>query len=74
MATQGGLVIDPSGRVLTATGEPIPRLYAGGGTACGLAGPHSDGYLSGNGLLAAFGMGWLIGDDLTTEHRRRRRP
>ncbi|MFI0368906.1 FAD-dependent oxidoreductase [Actinomadura sp. 1N219] len=69
LATQGGLVIDPSGRVLTAAGEPIPGLYAGGGTACGLAGPHSDGYLSGNGLLAAFGMGWLIGDNLSSKHR-----
>ncbi|TYK51249.1 FAD-dependent oxidoreductase [Actinomadura decatromicini] len=64
LTTQGGLVIDPSGRVLNAEGEPIPGLYAGGGTACGLAGPHSDGYLSGNGLLSAFGMGWIIGGGL----------
>jgi fumarate reductase flavoprotein subunit len=64
LATQGGLVNDPSGRVLDGTGEPIPRLYAGGGTACGLAGPHSDGYMSGNGLLSAFGMGWIIGNAL----------
>lgn len=61
LATQGGLVIDPSGRVLNGAGEPIPGLFAGGGAACGLAGPHSDGYLSGNGLLSAFGMGWIIG-------------
>ncbi|MFI0405654.1 FAD-dependent oxidoreductase [Actinomadura sp. 3N508] len=74
LATQGGLVIDPSGRVLTATGDPIPGLYAGGGTACGLAGAHSDGYLSGNGLLSAFGMGWLVGNDLATGHGRRRAP
>ncbi|QKG18691.1 FAD-dependent oxidoreductase [Actinomadura verrucosospora] len=66
LATQGGLVIDPSGRVLNQAGEPIPGLYAGGGTACGLAGPHSDGYLSGNGLLSAFGMGWIIGNALPT--------
>ncbi|MFI0353393.1 FAD-dependent oxidoreductase [Actinomadura sp. 9N407] len=64
LATQGGLVIDPYGRVLDGMGAPIPRLYAGGGTACGLAGPHSDGYLSGNGLLSAFGMGWIIGNGL----------
>ncbi|QKW40185.1 FAD-binding protein [Actinomadura sp. NAK00032] len=64
LATQGGLVIDPSGRVLDGAGAPIPGLYAGGGTACGLAGPHSDGYLSGNGLLSAFGMGWIIGNGL----------
>ncbi|GAA0951213.1 FAD-dependent oxidoreductase [Actinocorallia libanotica] len=64
LASQGGVVTDPSGRVLDASGAPIPRLYAGGGTACGLAGPHSDGYLSGNGLLSAFGMGWIIGNGL----------
>ncbi|MER6815417.1 FAD-dependent oxidoreductase [Spirillospora sp. NPDC000708] len=62
LTTQGGLVIDPSGRVLDGAGEPIPGLFAGGGAACGLAGPHSDGYLSGNGLLSAFGMGWIIGN------------
>jgi fumarate reductase flavoprotein subunit len=61
LATQGGLVIDPAGRVLDGAGAPIPGLYAGGGTACGLAGPSSDGYLSGNGLLSALGMGWIIG-------------
>lgn len=78
LATQGGLVIDPSGRVLDGEGEPVPGLYAGGGTACGLAGPHSDGYMSGNGLLSAFGMGWIIGTGLAAgpvlSRRRRRRP
>jgi fumarate reductase flavoprotein subunit len=64
LATQGGLVIDPSGRVLDAAGVPIPGLFAGGGAACGLAGPDSGGYLSGNGLLSAFGMGWIIGNGL----------
>ena len=51
LASQGGAVIDPHGRVLDATGAAIPGLYAGGGTACGLAGASSDGYISGNGLL-----------------------
>ncbi|MDH2412989.1 FAD-binding protein [Nocardioides sp. CER19] len=64
LTTQGGLVVSPAGEVLDATGTPIPGLFAGGGTACGLAGPSSDGYLSGNGLLAAFGTGWIIGDRL----------
>jgi fumarate reductase flavoprotein subunit len=64
LASQGGLVIDPSGRVLDSEGEPIPHLYAGGGTACGLAGPSSDGYSSGSGLLSAFGMGWIVGNAL----------
>ena len=44
--------------------DPIPDLYAAGGTACGLAGPSSDGYSSGNGLLSAFGMGWIVGNSL----------
>ena len=66
LTTQGGLVIDVHGRVIDEAGRPIAHLYAGGGTACGLAGPDSDGYVSGNGLLAAFGMGWIIGTALAT--------
>ncbi|MGZ6678151.1 MAG: FAD-binding protein, partial [Nocardioides sp.] len=65
LTTQGGLVIDPAGHVLDAGGVPIQGLYAGGGTACGLAGPTSDGYLSGNGLLSALGMGWIVGEALS---------
>jgi fumarate reductase flavoprotein subunit len=64
LTTQGGVVIDPEGRVLDANDRPIPGLYAAGGTACGLAGPSSDGYSSGNGLLSALGMGWIIGNSL----------
>lgn len=64
LASQGGAVIDPQGRVLDATGKAIPGLYAAGGTACGLAGASSDGYVSGNGLLSAFGMGWIVGNTL----------
>jgi fumarate reductase flavoprotein subunit len=64
LATQGGVVVDTTGRVLDASGEPIPHLLAGGGTACGLAGASSDGYSSGNGLLTAFGFGWIIGGRL----------
>jgi fumarate reductase flavoprotein subunit len=66
LTTQGGVVIDPAGRVLDARGIPIPRLHAAGGTACGLAGPSSDGYSSGNGLLSAFGMGWIVGNALAS--------
>jgi fumarate reductase flavoprotein subunit len=65
LTTQGGVVIDPTGRVLDTANTPIPGLYAAGGTACGLAGPSSDGYSSGNGLLSALGMGWTIGNSLT---------
>jgi predicted oxidoreductase len=58
------------GRVLDPSGDPIPDLYAAGGTACGLAGPSSDGYSSGNGLLSAFGMGWIIGNTLAGRRGR----
>jgi fumarate reductase flavoprotein subunit len=64
LATQGGAVVDTLGRVLRPDGSAIPGLRAGGGTAVGLAGPDSKGYVSGNGLLSAFGMGWIIGNDL----------
>lgn len=64
LATQGGLVVDAGGRVLDRDDTPVPGLYAGGGTVCGLAGESSDGYVSGNGLLSAFGLGWIIGDAL----------
>jgi fumarate reductase flavoprotein subunit len=62
LTTQGGAVVDTSGRVLDAAGAPVRGLYAGGGTACGLAGASSDGYSSGNGLLTAFGFGWIVGN------------
>jgi fumarate reductase flavoprotein subunit len=64
LATQGGAVVDPRGRVLRPDGSAIPGLRAGGGTAVGLAGPDSQGYVSGNGLLSAFGMGWIVGNEL----------
>jgi fumarate reductase flavoprotein subunit len=64
LATQGGAVVDPAGQVLRTDGTPIPGLRAGGGTAAGLAGPDSSGYSSGNGLLSAFGMGWIVGSEL----------
>lgn len=64
LTTQGGLVVDLEGRVQSRAGGPIPGLYAGGGSAAGISGPSSDGYTSGNGLLAALGMGWIIGCQL----------
>jgi fumarate reductase flavoprotein subunit len=54
--TQGGLVIDETARVL-----PLPNVFAGGGAARGLSGAHVWGYLSGNGLLAAVGLGAIAG-------------
>ena len=41
-----------------------PGLRAGGGVAVGLAGEDSAGYSSGNGLLSAFGMGWIVGNGI----------
>lgn len=64
LTTQGGAEIDPRGRVLRADGSHVEGLRAGGGVAVGLAGERSEGYSSGNGLLAAFGMGWIIGSEL----------
>jgi fumarate reductase flavoprotein subunit len=60
--TQGGLVVDLNARVLRADGRPIPNLYAGGGTAAGISGDGPDGYLSGNGLLSALGLGLIAGE------------
>jgi fumarate reductase flavoprotein subunit len=59
--TQGGLVVDEKARVLDAAGRPIPRLFAGGGAACGLSGSQVWGYLSGNGLLSAITLGRIAG-------------
>ena len=59
--TQGGLVVDPRARVLDAAGKPLPRLFAGGGAACGISGPRAWGYLSGNGLLSAVVLGRIAG-------------
>lgn len=64
LTTQGGLVVDTTGRVRHRDGGPIANLYAGGGSACGISGPSAEGYMSGNGLLSALGFGWIIGDHL----------
>jgi fumarate reductase flavoprotein subunit len=59
--TQGGLVVDCDARVLARDGSPFPNLFAGGGAARGISGPGADGYLAGNGLLAATTLGKLAG-------------
>ncbi|MGM0718305.1 MAG: FAD-dependent oxidoreductase [Halobacteriota archaeon] len=59
--TQGGLVVDGDGRVLRKDDSAIENLYAGGGVAVGISGHGSGGYLSGNGLTAACGLGRLAG-------------
>jgi fumarate reductase flavoprotein subunit len=59
--TQGGLVVDTRARVLRPDGTPLPNLLAVGGAACGVSGSEARGYLSGNGLLAAVGLGYTAG-------------
>lgn len=58
--TQGGLLVDGHARVLRG-GAPIGALYAAGGAAAGMSGDGADGYMAGNGLLAALGLGFLAG-------------
>ncbi len=59
--TQGGLVVDQNARVLGSDGTPFANLFAVGGAACGLSGAQASGYLSGNGLMSAIGLGYLAG-------------
>jgi fumarate reductase flavoprotein subunit len=61
MQTQGGLVVDTDARVLRADGSAVEGLYAAGGSAMGLSGTGPSGYLPGNGLMAAFGLGHIAG-------------
>jgi fumarate reductase flavoprotein subunit len=58
--TQGGLRVDANATVLRA-GAPINGLYAAGGAAVGISGHGAAGYLAGNGLLSALGLGYLAG-------------
>jgi flavocytochrome c len=63
LATQGGLKIDTSARVVRDDGTPVPNLYAGGGAAVGLSGPGGEGYLPGMGLLCALAWGKIAGEE-----------
>jgi fumarate reductase flavoprotein subunit len=63
--TQGGLVVDETARVL-----PLPNVFAGGGAARGVSGAHVWGYLSGNGLLSAVGLGAIAGREAATHANR----
>ncbi len=60
--TQGGLVVDGDARICREDGTTLPNLFAAGGAACGVSGPAVWGYLSGNGLLSAVGLGRLAGE------------
>jgi fumarate reductase flavoprotein subunit len=59
--SQGGLVIDTTGRVKCKDGSLLPNLFAAGGAAVGISGTTAAGYLSGNGLLTATVLGRLTG-------------
>jgi fumarate reductase flavoprotein subunit len=59
--TQGGLVIDKTGRVKREDGSLLPNLFAAGGAAVGISGSTAAGYLSGNGLLTATVLGRQTG-------------
>ncbi|MFZ4742940.1 MAG: FAD-dependent oxidoreductase [Limnohabitans sp.] len=60
--TQGGLRVDEHAHVLRHDGSQIKGLYAGGGAAAGISGfKGAAGYVSGNGLLTALGLGYLAG-------------
>jgi fumarate reductase flavoprotein subunit len=72
--TQGGLRIDAEARVLRADGTPLPNLFAGGGAAAGISGRAGGaGYVSGNGLLTALGLGRIAGRTAARELQAARR-
>lgn len=62
--TQGGLLTCSKGKVLDTQGLAIPNVFAVGGCAAGLSGRGADGYLPGNGLAQAFGLGWQVAQAL----------
>ena len=62
--TQGGLLTDAHGAVLGTDQRPLPGVFAAGGCAAGLSGLGADGYLPGNGLAQAFGLGWRVAQAL----------
>jgi fumarate reductase flavoprotein subunit len=60
--TQGGLKVNTNAQVLRPDGSVVPNLYAGGGAATAVSGPGPAGYLPGNGLFTALGLGKLAGE------------
>jgi len=66
--TQGGLLVDANASVLSG-GSPIGGVYAAGGAASGISGHGAAGYLAGNGLLSALGLGYLAGQHAAGEDR-----
>jgi fumarate reductase flavoprotein subunit len=60
--TFGGLKINTNAQVIRQDGSIVPNLYAGGDVSEGVSGPGAVGYLPGNGLLAALGLGKIAGE------------
>ena len=60
--TQGGLRVDGQQRVLRPDGSAIANLFAAGNTMVGVSGRAAGGYMSGNGLMAAFTSGLIAGE------------
>ena len=63
--TQGGLVVNEHAQVMDKNKDPLPNLFAGGGSARGISGPSDWGYIAGNGLLTATTFGRLAGVSAT---------
>jgi len=63
--TQGGLVVNKNAQVMDKNKDPLPNLFAGGGSARGISGPSDWGYIAGNGLLTATTFGRLAGVSAT---------
>lgn len=59
--TQGGLQLDAEGRVARADGGVLPNFFAAGGTARGMSGSGSSGYLPAAGLASAVTLGRIAG-------------
>jgi fumarate reductase flavoprotein subunit len=59
--TQGGLQVDAAAGVQRPTGQRLPNLFAGGGSARGVSGPSFWGYLPAMGLCAATTLGMIAG-------------
>lgn len=62
--TQGGLAVNTAAEVLNQHNLPIQGLYAAGGAAVGVSGSNVAGYLSGNGLLTAIGLGAIAAESV----------
>ena len=70
--THGGVKINSEAQVISNEGRPIPRLYAAGDNAAGLAGPATEdcgcpGYMTGTGYLDAFVFGRIAGRNAARE-------